>query len=605
MVNKIGERRKAAAICYLSVASCQFIQNLKCLLAISYWLLAAGCWLLPMPSHAQPKNLGSALFQEGNSLFNEGKYPEAVASYKQALQENPNAPKTYHNLGLSYMAMGPAYHHFAKLAFQKAVSLQPDFISAYYNLGVISYKDKDIKSAKFYFNKVLSMDADHVEARSALWEISQEQDLSVKQNAPPPSEQGISVDFREADIQNVLRAIAEKAGVNIVAHESVKGTITVKLKNVTLKHALDVVLLAYGFSYEKIDNTIFTATPDKIRAGDDFVREIVKLEYADPVEVQRILIQLGMGTPSSIQIYQGGTTGLDTGGAATSASTTGGATVSFGSNILGSQVVNSNTSSSIRNILLLVDRKEVVQKIKEFIMQLDGPPTPLVIEARFEELILDDQSTKEMGIEWLTQNIPLNFTEQDPGLVPGRIQTFGRSALEIRTLLDALQQKGKAKTLARPSISTVDGKVATFFAGRKIPFQVTERDQFGNIVVTERFTADSNVGIRLQIIPRVNEGDLISIDVLTEVASPIPDPSGGLPTINTRTTRTFLRLKDGETMVIGGLLNQEESQTLTEVPILSSLPIVGNLFKNSSVTRSNSEVMIFITPRIIKKLAAQ
>lgn len=552
-----------------------------------------------------------ALFNEGNLLFNQGKYNEALAEYKRAFKLNPKKAEIAYNIGVCYLNRGVGWRRTAESWFKKAIELKEDLYLAYYNLGFINFKRKNYEKAEKYFLKALEINKEFSQARLALSEVKEEKrkkeelkvaEVEVKkiEEEKVKEEKKISIDLRDADILSVLKAIAEKAGVNIVAHEGVKGKVTVSLKDVSLKEALRVVLIANEYAYQFIDTTIFVATKDFIKVGEDAVTEVIKLEYADPVEVKRVLIDLKLGTESSIQIYQGGTGGIYTGygGAPTGGGREPTTTeIVSGAGVLGTLQVSENTASSVRNILLVVGTKEVIARIKEFVKKIDTSPAQIIIEARIEDINTD--ATKDLGILWETGMVGVKYTEQDPGLVTGRIHTFARNALEINSTLQLLETKGKARSLARPKISTVDGKMAQIFIGKKFPIPVFQRDQYGNIVEGEAYTADSNVGIRLQIIPRITEGNEVSLDVITEVSSIVPGATGKLPIVNTRSTRNFIRMKDGETAILGGLLSKEEIRNISQIPILGDIPVLGKLFRGESKELRETELIIFITPKVL------
>ena len=162
-------------------------------------------------------------------------------------------------------------------------------------------------------------------------------------------------------------------------------------------------------------------------------------------------------------------------------------------------------------------------------------------------------------------------------------------------MLDALSTQGKAKILARPNVTTIQGREAIINIGGEIPIPKT----YVTVSASTTSYEYRQAGIILRCRPQVNADGYITAAVHTEVSSPLYEESMKAYRFQNRSADTIVRMKDGETMVIGGLIGSEESRTLSKIPFLGDLPILGNFFKSKKTSRESSEIMIFLTAHII------
>ncbi len=253
-------------------------------------------------------------------------------------------------------------------------------------------------------------------------------------------------------------------------------------------------------------------------------------------------------------------------------------------------------------------------QIMEMIRQLDQPPPQVMIQVLLAEVALDDRV--ELGMEWAVQD--LLFTETggnfdfvvgtDIGAAGGAGALGGFSFTitgeDFSFLLRALQSDRRLEVLSRPQIMVQDNQEAEISIGERVPFPT------GTTIVGGQSTTSveyEKVGIKLKVLPHINPDDYVNLDVEPEISaiteSTVPISEGlNAPIFTERTASTSITVKDGETVVIGGLINTQEEETEDKVPILGDIPGLGLLFRASRYTKSKRELLIVLTPRVVRTI---
>lgn len=441
------------------------------------------------------------------------------------------------------------------------------------------------------------------------------------QPAAVPTPSGlISLDFKEADIHTVLRAISIKSGVNIVAGKEVTGTVTVTLKEVPWEKALEVILKTYGLVYEREANIIRVTTVEKL-AQEPLTSEVYRLDYAKAKEVGEA-VQKVVSERGSLQ------------------------------------------SDDRTNVLVVTDIPTNLYKISQVIKRLDKQTPQVLVEARVVETILGD--TEKLGIDWTVKvaaagaarpttfpfskigTQPLGkssqnffpsgdpastspaFPPQPSGSPTGAIgvpafplapSTLSATALrntftfgildfsQFQAVLEMLESRSKTKTLSNPRITTLNNEEANILVGEEfnVPqFQVNSTT--GRLEVTGY--KPRQLGVRLLVTPHVNEADEIVVDLHPEVSSFLGtqlltsgDPSTPqifAPRFSTREADTQILVRDGQTIVIGGLVKEELTDTTRKVPFLGDVPGMGLAFQKREKTLTRTDLLIFVTIRLIE-----
>src|SRR5262245_34364284 len=364
----------------------------------------------------------------------------------------------------------------------------------------------------------------------------------------------VTLDAEDAYLPSVLKILAEKGGLNIVTGPGVTaGRLSIHLKDVPIDQAVNLVVRAAGLGYERIGNSVLVASPDMLKQETGLSSYVVELKYADAVEVQQALSKLA----ADIQVDRGG------------------------------------------NRLIVVTSPRVISEIQAIVGRLDVPARQVMLEARVVEVSTDD--TKRLGIDWDLLNrqtfiiVERTPSPSAPGTLPDelpfvkgfpRSNDITRQAKAVQAAIDLLIREGNARVLANPKIATLNGKEATMLIGQRIPFVVTGTTFVSGAAAQTQSIQREEVGIKLRITPLVNADGYITTDITPEVSS-VTDFRGqnaDLPVVSTRQASTTVRLKDGNSVIIGGLLSEEKTRNVTKVPILGQVPGLGPLFQHHTLT---------------------
>lgn len=246
------------------------------------------------------------------------------------------------------------------------------------------------------------------------------------------------------------------------------------------------------------------------------------------------------------------------------------------------------------NTLILDRHMDRFEDVYELLASLDRPQAQIVIDARIVEVHADAAS--QLGLS-VSGTAGTTFREKTEffGEVPLPLQPFVRSPLSINATINLLVGEGSATVLANPRVATVDGEPALVKTEERIPIFVTETS--GN--QTFRVRQDIVAGIELQITPRINEDDLISTTIETRVASITGTTAEGYPTTSSREAQTNVRVRSGETIVIGGLLERRALLHEEKIPGLGHIPIIGRVFSTVRQSERETELFIIVTPYLL------
>lgn len=377
----------------------------------------------------------------------------------------------------------------------------------------------------------------------------------------------INMNVTNAEVRDVLTALAAVGGVSLVADDSVAGKVTITLNNVNFDTALDIVTKAKGLTYHKVGNILVVTSREKMSKGFGTI-EIIKLNYAKATEVKKTL---GLVIPDDrLKVDEAS------------------------------------------NSLVFTGSTMEIAEVRRVLKDLDIPYQQISLEAQV--VSIDKTATKDLGIDWQWSTIPYSEDTASSGSSSdsgsssstsekyGGLIRFGGGGPEgpyqfrFQAKLSALLSDGKAEILAKPNITAIDGKQARILIGDRIPVLVEKKENGVSTTTIEYVDA----GIKLTYTPRINLDGMITAEVHTEVSTPTLVSEMKAYKITTREAETTVRMKDGETMVIGGLIGSQESGGRTKVPFLGDLPMLGKLFQSVHKNKTETEVMIFLTPRIVK-----
>ena len=415
--------------------------------------------------------------------------------------------------------------------------------------------------------------------------------LLDKDGAQYDLSQKMSINMQESDIKNVLMLIGELTGLNIVVSPSVKDTITANLENVSVKAALDVILKPNGYSYFTQENIIIVKGADN-----EIVREletlILKLKYINSDDLTSPL-QAVLSDQGKVQSF--------------------------------TPVVTSG-SAGVSNVVIISDVQERIPNILQMVEQLDQPIANVNIAVRFIESGVD--SAKGSGIDW-SANTPifLGGTEDTSGsLLPFKLNNMTLATLnpfQFGQAWKIMQARGESKILASPQLTTLDNHAAetqittTIYIegsvsnlGRNNSSRTNNQGitsagpntgGYTNITTNSRQITEKDVGIDLQVTPRINDENRITLLVNASVEALLSsaEVATDKPRSTKRTVRTQVTVNAGDTVIIGGLIAENAIENRKFVPVLSDLPFIGKMFRSTSIDKEQRELLIFITPNVV------
>jgi len=408
-------------------------------------------------------------------------------------------------------------------------------------------------------------------------------------------QQEISLDFKDTLIDDVLMIMAKQADVDIIKSPKVIGTVTATLTDVPLAEALTSILEAHGYAYVTTDNIIRVVPKDDIfDVREKLVSRVFRITYANVKDVESALRQF----------------------------------------ISDRGAISSNPGTS--NIIV-TDTESKVKAINSFIEEIDRVTPQILVEAQIYDVTSTDNL--DLGVKWQA-GTPTDFGQ------PGTNQTWGNDfgtvgniiggvtdtaigsafnsgikkadtsgllrlgvlndSIHVDTALFAAQDDVRAKLLANPRVLVLDNEQAEIKIVEEIPYQeLTESSDGGSIGTTEF----RDVGVELRVTPHLTRDGLIhlklnpkfstitgSVNIVDGPGTVIPQPI-----IATRETVTTALIKNGQTVVIGGLKKQDKIQETNKIPLLGDLPLLGALFRFEGESTVNSELVVFITPRVIEQ----
>jgi type IV pilus assembly protein PilQ len=413
----------------------------------------------------------------------------------------------------------------------------------------------------------------------------------------------VSFEFKDIDIQNLLRVIAEVSRKNVVVADDVQGKVTIRLRNVPWDQALELILRSKGLGKEEIGNIIRVAPLKTLEEEAKLRAERRRaLEVQEELVVQLIPVNYAVAQEMSLRVKD-----------VLSAR--------------GSVAVDART-----NTLIVRDVASNINRARSLVQNLDTQTPQVLIESRIVEA--NTNFTRQIGVQWGGQGSMSPATGNATGLAfpnafgvaggvsgtaPGQPSVpnyavnlpaavgqgqggalgfvFGSAggALGINLRLSALENEGAVKTISAPKVTTLDNITARISQGLSIPFSQVSAAGVNTTFVEARLS--------LEVTPHITQDSSILMNIRAENNQPDPSNTGanGQPAIQRKEASTQVLVKDGETTVIGGIYVRRGATQTSMVPFLGRIPILGFFFRTDSQTESRQELLIFITPRIINR----
>ena len=430
--------------------------------------------------------------------------------------------------------------------------------------------------------------------------------------------------FQDVPVRTVLQMIAEESDFNVVAADTVSGNVTLRLDNVPWDQALDIILQAKGLDKRQNGNVIWIAPQSEIAAYER-AREDARLELEERVEMVTEYIPISYGNAEDIATLL------------TDESKTGQGGGSAGSGGSSRGFLSSRGSLSFdrrTNTLLVIDIPQRVAEIRNLVQQLDKPVDQVVIEARI--VIANESFARDIGARFgitgaknraitsgsLDSNVNYINTALDPDsdypehLFPDSLNfnnpadsTLGAGALALTILgntinwnleISALQQEGRGEVISNPRIVTSNQREAIIRQGQEVGYLTVTGGQSNN-VPTVQF---KDVLLELKVTPTItNDGRVfLAMEITKDEISGYTDMGafGSVPNLNKREITTAVLIDDGQTVSIGGVYEFRDRSDMSKVPFLADIPIIGNLFKRRGKEREKAELLIFVTPKVLR-----
>ncbi|MBU2874100.1 type IV pilus secretin PilQ family protein [Marinobacter salexigens] len=430
--------------------------------------------------------------------------------------------------------------------------------------------------------------------------LSEEEAESRREEKFPYSGEKLSLNFQDIEVRSVLQLIADFTGLNLVASDTVGGSITLRLQNVPWDQALELILKTKGLDKRQIGNVLLVAPADEIAAREKLELETTK-QIAELAPVRLDIVQVNYAKAADIV-----------------------ALIEADEELISDRGF---VSSDLRtNTISVRETTGKLEEIRRLVSTWDVPVRQVSIEARIVRA--QNNVSESLGVRWggAAYNVSGNNIVSVGGSIgtvgeareaaaggsagisfPGALAVdlgvsedgassfaigFGSDDFLVDLELSALESDGKAEIVSQPRVVTADRQTASIKSGQEIPYQEAASSGATSVSFKEAV-------LSLEVTPQITPDDKIIMDLLVNQDSRGEETAAG-PAINTNSVTTQVLVANGETVVLGGIFESTNITQTTKTPFLGDIPYLGRLFKRSEVVELRSELLIFITPKIIK-----
>ncbi len=394
---------------------------------------------------------------------------------------------------------------------------------------------------------------------------------------PATGGQTVDLELRNAALRDVLQLLAVQAGFDVVLDQDLEGRLSLSLSDTPVMGAFDAVLRSHGLDYTREGEVIVVRPRAELLPGDAASR-VFQLRYADAGAVAEALAST-LSELGKVHVLREG------------------------------PPARNAASTSRSRTLLVSDTPRILDRVAAIVEQLDLPRRQIEIEVRFVETSLD--SGHDLGLKW---DNAISFAAGDStgnasimkNIAPTSGFTFGTLSVgELAGTLEFLAESGSANLLSHPRVLVRDNTEARISSGTTIPIATINRfsgtgGQTQDIVTFQ----DRDVAIELVVTPWVNEDERVTVRVhprVEEITGWTGPPDQQQPITSKREVETELTVASGETIAMGGLVKENELETVKKTWLLGDIPILGHLFRHTSVQRTKTNLVIFITPRLLEE----
>jgi type IV pilus assembly protein PilQ len=398
--------------------------------------------------------------------------------------------------------------------------------------------------------------------------------------AMPYQGEPLSLNFQDVEVRSVLQVLADYAGVNLVVSDAVQGSVTLRLEDVPWDQALDLVLRSKGLARRQEGNVLlvapaaeFAAQSVDARVGQaldaqlqPLRRELLPIHHAEAAELAELLLE----------------------------------SLADDGNLAGRGSLSVDERT---NTLVVHQPADRLAELRQLVAQLDVPVRQVAIEARIVEANVDYE--KSLGVRW---GGPLYVESPRPGKdlfvdlgVERVVGSIGLGLLRGDVLLDlelsAMEKSGNGEIISQPKVVTADKETARILKGTEVPYQETSKSGATSVAFRE-------ASLSLEVTPQITPDNKVIMTV--RVTKDEPDYVNALnnvPPIRKNEVNAKVRVTDGETIVIGGVYSTSQNNVVDKVPFFGDLPYVGRLFRRDALQEKKSELLVFLTPRIMSDQA--
>ena len=430
-----------------------------------------------------------------------------------------------------------------------------------------------------------------------------------------PAAGRLSLNFQDIEVRSVLQLLADFTGLNMVVSDTVRGNITLRLKDVHWEEALDIILQTKGLSKRQRGNVIMVAPTEEVARMEQLeAQAAIAMEELEPLKTSLIRVKYGRASELASLVKSEANRLMST---------------------RGSVSVDERT-----NTLLIHDTASSIQNIRSLVNSLDRPVKQVMVESRI--VIANDEFARDLGVRFgFSGTDTINASDGTyitvgggkPGLFPndgnatppnygitggGAVDTSGQNFMVnlpallggdfgsaiglmigkvgrgmLQLELSAMQIEGKGEIVSSPRVITTDQQQATIKQGVEIPYEEATSSGATNVTFQEAV-------LELSVTPQITPDNKVIMDLL--VTKDNPDFSRevrGVPPIDTRSVETTVRVDDGETVVLGGIFEQEKVESQDKTPVLGDIPAIGRLFRRDVSQATKRELLLFVTPNIL------
>lgn len=386
----------------------------------------------------------------------------------------------------------------------------------------------------------------------------------AKPQTPMLTNEKISLNFHDIPVRDLLELLAEFKHINLILSDEVRGSLTLRLENISWQQALDSILMMRNLGKNQQGSILIIGPIDQLASysaaakdSQNLTTQLIAVHYAKAVELGEMI----QDTKNNLLSERGSLT------------------------------VDPRT-----NTLWIKDTAERLEQVQQFLKAVDVPARQVSIAARI--VTVDQDSLADLGIKFGTATISADDAHgalpaviDDPGHIRFSVARLGpTSVLDLE--IAALAQEGRAEIISKPELITANRQSATIESGQEIPYQQGTSSGATNV-------AFKKAVLGLKVTPEISPENQIMLLLKVNQDQVSPLQVNGVPAINTQEIETQVRVHDGETIVLGGIFVDSKNNRVEHIPFLGKIPLVGALFANKETHNERKELLIFITPKIL------